>query len=71
MIQQYYKILLRHKIKGIMLVALTKAEDIFDAERKGKEYNKKWESQGFEYRSADFISDDISRLEQGETIFLG
>ena len=68
---EYYKIILWNKIKGDSMCALTKAEDFFDAESKGKMYSDKWNSQGFEFYEVSHISDEIKKLEEGETIYIG
>lgn len=66
--KEYYLIVLWNAEKQEQVIALTKAESAFEAEDKGKEYAKHWESQGYKFHSASFITPVMDKLESGEIV---
>jgi len=60
----YYRITLYNEEKDRMIVGLAKADSVFDAEEKGKEWAKHWESQGYKFRAAKWIH-DFDKINEG------
>ena len=61
-----YRLILDNPKENRQEVALVRAESHFDAEERGREYAKLWESQGFEFSGADFVYE--ARLDAGEVV---